>query len=466
MTKVNIDWLQSVEALQGVPAAQLQWLLENSEDRWLAAGDQLLKPGLPFEGTFFQVSGRLRLYNLQNNEVNEITIFEEKSITGYLPFSRGKVASLYAEAIGEVHLVYFPLAKMPQLMQQHFELTQALVHVMTTRVRDYTSLIRQNEKMLALGKLSAGLAHELNNPAAAVVRGADALKKHLKLVPAGFEEIASLCMRADDVEGVKLQLTAVLDQTDKPLLTMLQRSEQENELADWLDDNNIDNSLEMAENFTEFAITVAQLEAFKKYIPDSYLSPIFNWIHRNLVTEKLVADIEQASRRIGQLVGSVKSFTHMDQGQARQWTDVHSDIRNTLVILGHKLRKGQIQVQEQFSSTLPQINVRIGEMNQVWTNLIDNALDAMSANEKGILEIKTEKDGDCVVVAITDNGPGVPEDIRDKIFDPFFTTKEVGKGTGLGLDITSNIVRQHKGSIKLQSVPGRTTFIVSLPVND
>lgn len=466
MTDITVDWLQSVEALHDVPAKELQWLLDNSEDKQLAVGELLLQPGAPFEGTYFLVSGKLRLYNLQNNEINEITVFEEKSIMGYLPFSRGKVASLYGEVIEAMHLVFFPLAKMPQLMQQHFELTQALVHVMTSRVRDYTSLIRQNEKMLALGKLSAGLAHELNNPAAAVVRGADALKQHLKLVPAGFEEIASLCMKAEDVESVRAQLLSVLEQPNHTTLSLLERSEKEEELADWLDAHGIHNSLEMAENFAEFAITVAQLDTLKQHIPDNYLSPIFNWIHRNMITEKLVTDIEAASRRIGQLVGSVKSFTHMDQGQAKQLTDVHSDIRNTMVILGHKLRKGNVQLVEQFDSSLPRINVRIGEMNQVWTNLIDNALDAMEVNNSGILEIKTEKDGDCIRVSVTDNGPGVPESIQDKIFDPFFTTKEVGKGTGLGLDITINIVRQHKGTIRLQSAPGRTTFSVSLPVND
>jgi signal transduction histidine kinase len=220
----------------------------------------------------------------------------------------------------------------------------------------------------------------------------------------------------------------------------------------------------VAENFVEFDFTVAQLNELKKYIPEHYLSPIFNWIHKNLVTEKLVADIEEASRRIGQLVGSVKTFTHMDQGNARQLINLHEGIENTLVILGYKLRHGNVSLVRQFDANLPMVNVGVGEMNQVWTNLIDNAVDAMQVNESGVLEIKTERDAGGVKVSITDNGPGIPPEVADRIFEPFFTTKEIGKGTGLGLDIAVNIVRQHKGSVKVHSVSGRTTFTVFLPV--
>lgn len=464
MTKVTVDWLQSLEPLQDVPVAQLQWLIDHSDMVELAAGDYLFRPGVPHTGTYFILSGRVRLYNLQHDGANELAIFEPKSISGYLPFSRGKAANLYGIAIDPLQYLCFPIGKIQELISLHFELTQALVHVMTTRVRDYTSMIRQNEKMVALGKLSAGLAHELNNPAAAVMRGAASLKQHLQLLPEGFEEIASMCMLPGDAEKVKNKLLAVLNQETRPALSLMQRSDREDELTDWFDDHHIRNSVALAESFVDFDFTPAQLDEFKKHIPDNYLSPIFNWIHKNLVTEKLVADIEEASRRIGQLVGSVKTFTHMDQGNARQLADLHSGIDNTLVILGYKLRHGNIELVKHFDTSLPLTLLSVGEINQVWTNLIDNALDAMQANGSGLLEIRTWQEDKCIKIAITDNGPGIPEELADRIFEPFFTTKEIGKGTGLGLDIAHNIIRQHKGSLKVDSVPGRTTFTVALPI--
>lgn len=466
MNKPTADWLQSIEALHDVPLSQLQWFCDNSDFLELATDEYLLTPGVPHAGTYIITSGRVRLYNLQHDEMNELAVFAEKSISGYLPFSRGLVAGLYGVAVVPTQYLCFPVGRIQELITLHFELTQALVHVMTSRVRDYTSMIRQNEKMLALGKLSAGLAHELNNPAAAVIRGAASLKQHLKLLPSGFEEIASMCMQPEQVMAVKDKLLAVFNDTEKPVLTLMQRSEQEEALIDWFDDNGISNGVALAESYIEFGFTPARLDDLKAHIPEKYLSAIFNWIDKNLVTEKLVADIDEASRRIGQLVGSVKTFTHMDQGHARQLADIHEGIENTLVILGYKLRHNNIQLIKTYGEAVPSIKIGVGEINQVWTNLIDNAVDAMAVNGNGVLEIATSVEDGCLKVVITDNGPGIPEEIKNRIFEPFFTTKEIGKGTGLGLDIALNIIRQHKGSVKLYSVPGQTSFMVYLPLSE
>ncbi|MDB5153663.1 MAG: glnL, partial [Mucilaginibacter sp.] len=179
----------------------------------------------------------------------------------------------------------------------------------------------------------------------------------------------------------------------------------------------------------------------------------------------MVQDISESSKRIAALVTSVKTYTHMDQGQDKQYADIHIGIKNTLQMLIYKIKKGNITMVKDFDTTLPPVKAQIGELNQVWTNLIDNALDAMEINSKGTLTIKTEKDREFVQVSIIDDGPGIPEEIRSRIFDPFFTTKEMGKGTGMGLEVVNRIVLQHNGTIKVVSEPGHTAFVVCFPID-
>jgi len=465
MINVTPELLQSFEALKEVPLDQLKWLIDNSEQRILPEGEYLFQPGQAINATNIIIIGRVSMYIMQNNETRELSVFEAQTVSGYLPFSRAKSAPSFARAIEETQLLCFPATKMHEMITLHFELTQALVHVMASRIRDFTALQQQSEKMMALGKLSAGLAHELNNPASAIVRGAASLKQHLLSAPKTFKEIIEMKMTMDQVNIVNDMLRAVLDNKTKRILTLMQRSELEDEMIDWMDVNEVKNAAEISENFVEFGFKVSDAEAFKQHIPADYISHIMNWINSNMVTEKMVTDIEEASRRITDLVGSVKNFTHMDQGHDKQYADIHSGIRNTLTMLHHKIHKNNIEVVENFDTSLPPVKAMIGELNQVWTNLMDNALDAMEGMKTGTLEIKTLRDGEFVEVSIIDNGPGIPDGFRSQIFDPFFTTKEIGKGTGLGLDVVSRIVKQHRGSIKVQSAPGKTVFIVCFPIN-
>jgi signal transduction histidine kinase len=252
----------------------------------------------------------------------------------------------------------------------------------------------------------------------------------------------------------------VLTAKDEGRLSLKQRTHREDEIGEWLDENEIENSYEIAESFVDFNFKVENLDALKSYIPKQFLSTIFNWMSNKLVAEKMIQDIQESSKRIAELVSSVKTFTHMDRGQDKQYADIHIGITNTLTMLGYKIRKGNITVVEDFDRTLPEVKALIGELNQVWTNLIDNALDAMQPAGKGILTIKTRRDREFVEVFIIDDGPGIPEDIQSQIFDPFFTTKEMGKGTGMGLEVVQRIVKQHRGSIKVKSTPGCTVFSV------
>ncbi|HVU53776.1 MAG TPA: ATP-binding protein [Puia sp.] len=460
MENVSAEWLGSIENLKDVPSEQLQWMIDNSTISETSDGDFIFRSGEPMTGTLVLLEGRIKMYMLQNNEIRDLLYIEKEHIFGYLPFSRGLIFKGMVQAIGNVRIMTLPMDKIREMINKHFELTQALVHIMTNRVRNFTAYQQQNEKMMALGKLSAGLAHELNNPAAAIVRGSSSLIQHLQLEPTSFKEVMAIRMEEKEVDIVTKKLFEILNRGERPKLTLIQRTEKEDAVRDWLDDHQVANSGEVAENFVDYAFTCEDMESFKEHIPKRYLSPVFNWINTNLVTERMVMDIQKSSQRISDLVKSIKSFTHMDQGKGKEYTDIHEGLRNTLIILQHKIKKENVTVTEQYDETLPKVKAMVGELNQVWTNLIDNALDAMEVNGKGQLTIRTRRDREFVEVTITDDGPGIPDEIRSQIFDPFFTTKDIGKGTGLGLDVVMRIVQQHRGSVKVSSRPGRTDFIV------
>lgn len=465
MKNVTVEWLRAIESLKDVPDDQLQWFVDRGKVLELQAGSSFFKPGDLMPGPFVVLSGKLMLCVPRGQELQEAGVFETGAIGGYLPFSRGKVAIVVTEVVEDLTYLQFPLDQLDEMMRSHFGLTQALVHVMANRIRESTAFEQQNEKMMALGKLSAGLAHELNNPAAAVVRGSNSLLKHLKMVPDAFKQVMSLRLDAADVSYVTDKLFGALAKSEKPVLSMMERSSLEDGLLDWLDEHGVNSPAETAENLVDFGFSVDDLDEIKAHIPADTVSAVFGWINNNLVTEKIVVDIQDASGRIAELVGAVKTFTHMDQGHGKQYADIHNGIRSTLTMLQHKIRNGNIQIIENFDTGLPEVNALIGELNQVWTNLLDNALDAMESNDKSQLTITTGRAKDCVRVTISDNGPGIPDDVRSRIFDPFFTTKQIGKGTGLGLDVVMRIVKQHKGAVKVQSKPGQTDFIVEFPIN-
>ena len=463
--KVTADLLKLTEAFQNVPDSQLQWLIDNSNTILVEAGDFLFKPGKPVNDTYIIISGRIRLYLLQREEMLDIYTFEEGSVTGNLPFSRGWTNTTHGEASVDTQILALPEEMFHHMICTHYDLTRALVNVMTTRVRDYTALQQQNEKMMSLGKLSAGLAHELNNPVSAVVRGATSLKQHIQKVRFAFQEVVRLGVSSEKIELINRTLDKVVSKTDLPPLTMMERSQREDDLRDWLEELDILNADDVAENFVEFNLSLDEAEIVKENIAKTELSAVFNWLSNSLVSEKIVKDISEGSNRIAGIVGSVKNFTHMDQAREKQYADIHQGIRNTLTMLNYKIQNNHIKVIESYNLSLPRVKAMIGELNQVWTNLIDNAIDATEGVEKPAIEIRTSQIEDQVCVAVKDNGSGIPDDVLSCIFDPFFTTKAIGKGTGLGLDVVQRILRQHKGKVSVVSVPGNTEFVVCFPIN-
>jgi signal transduction histidine kinase len=466
MQQVTPQWLKGIEALQPVPSEQLQWFIDNSTQLMLQDGDCLISQNQPLNTTTIVISGKVRLYLMVNGVRTELVTMGQGHITGYLPYSRGKVSVGDFCAIGETQVMSFPIEKMMDMIKHHFELTQALVSVMSNRVRDSTALQQQNEKMMALGKLSAGLAHELNNPAASIVRNADSLKKHLQSQPEMFSKLVALKLDMSDVAGVKGIISRILKSESNTRLGLRERNKQEEEFINWFDEHEIDNGDELAENFVEQGFSISDLNEIYNHLTKEAASSVFGWIHDSLLSEKMVADIHHASQRIADLISSIKTFTHMDRGADRQLASIETGIRNTLTMLNHKIKACNITVTEEYDANLPKVKMFVGELNQVWTNLIDNAIDAMEVNGKGNLLIRTRKDDDFAEVTITDDGPGIPDEIKTRIFDPFFTTKQMGMGTGMGLEVVQRIVKQqHQGSVKVNSKPGQTQFIICMPIN-
>jgi signal transduction histidine kinase len=465
MKDISAKDLKSIEVFKDVPEDQLQWMVDQSEHYELAEGAFMTSPGEPLKGTHVIISGRVELYRIQNNTKLTIAEMLPGTVTGILPFSRGKIGIAYGQCVEATQLMTFPKERLHGLIVSHYELTQALVIVMTSRVREFTELEQQNEKMMALGKLSAGLAHELNNPAAAIVRGSDSLKKHLLLQPGAFKKLISIHLSPTEIDIINEKMMALQANINRPVLSMMKRSEKEDEILDWLDLNHVAECDDLAENLVEFGISESDLDDLKGKINKDDFSPILLWINNTLTTERMVADIQEASKRIADLVGSVKTFTHMDRGGEKEVIDIHTGIKNTLTMLNYKLKKGNIRVIEEFDLILPHLKAMVGELNQVWTNLIDNAIDALENQPDPELKIITHRDKEFIKVSICDNGPGIPKEIRTKVFDPFFTTKSIGKGTGLGLDVVMRIVKQHHGSVTLHTESGRTEFLVCFPIN-
>jgi signal transduction histidine kinase len=456
--------LQKVPEFESVPTGQIKWLATNGTIVEYNDGDKIFKPGDPVDDLRILIEGRINLYRDHAGSMQYYDTIEAFEINGRLPYSRMKSAALYGIAEGAT--ISFSLHKdhFPALIRENFELSEVLVHAMTDRVREYTKFQQQNDKMVALGKLSAGLAHELNNPSAAVVRGAHALKKHLANIPERFKSVIKIQTTDEIVDYVNGILFSKIESSTGSSLSLSERTEMEDELTTWFDENNIDEGYAMAETFTEFGFAPADFEALQQRLRSQDKNAVVNWLYQMLTTERLVSEIEEASKRINALVTSIKSYTHMDQSPEKQPADIHDGIRTTLTILNHKLKKNGVKLDLHLSENLVHPKIYVSSMNQVWTNLLDNAIDALEGIENPVITVQTEQDREFIVVTIADNGPGIPLEIQDKIFDPFFTTKPIGKGTGLGLEMVRQIIRQHNGKVEVKSKPGKTEFIVCFPV--
>lgn len=460
----TLQELASVPEFKNLPPADLQWLVDRGQLSTLPDGDYAFKPGDAIDELRIILDGSVRLFREMNGNRRTFGEVNKYEITGRLPFSRMKAAGAYGVTFGDT--VIFSLHKnhFSEMIREHQELIEILVHTMTDRVREFTQFQQQNEKMVALGKLSAGLAHELNNPSAAVVRGAQELKKHLSNIPERFKKVIRIQATDAIVDQVNDMLFDKIEQSKNTHLSLIEKSGIEDELTNWLDDQGIEDGYLMAETLADFGFREDDLHQLAKVLRQEDVGTVINWIYQSLTTERLVHEIEEASKRINTLVSSVKSYTHMDQAPERSLVDIHEGLRQTITVLNYKIRKNNIDVILEFEPNLKNASVFVSSMNQVWMNLIDNAIDALEGRPDPKIIIKTAQDREFTVVTITDNGSGIPAEIQERIFDAFFTTKAIGKGTGLGLEMVRQIVQhQHNGKVDVHSVPGKTVFTVCFP---
>jgi signal transduction histidine kinase len=322
---------------------------------------------------------------------------------------------------------------------------------------------QKHAKLISLGTMAAGLAHELNNPAAAVGRSAQEAREVFRDSSARAVQLGELPMSPDQlayVAGLPEQAARRAENAFE--LDSLDRSDLEDEVALWLEDRDVEDAWDLAPTLAGANIDVSWLEELEGRLPDGSAGAVVAWLAAELTGDELLREIRQASARISELVGAVKSYSHMDKTSLKE-ADVRKGLESTLVLLGHKLKKGNVEVTREYEEDLPPVCAHGGELNQVWTNLLDNAIDAVEG--EGRVGVRAVREGDRVLVEISDDGPGIPEEIRDRIFEPFFTTKEVGKGTGIGLDISYRVVVEKLGGdIRVSSEPGDTRFEVRLPV--
>jgi signal transduction histidine kinase len=444
----------------GLPEDQVEWFLGRSEERVLKPEDIYLHQGDPADAMYVVLTGQLQARGEIGGEVIMVSS-KAGDVTGVLPFSRMKQYPVTGKAISDTRLLRFPASGFPELVQKMPELASRLVGLMSDRIREATRLEQQKDRLAGLGKLSAGLAHELNNPASAAKRATSQLRGLLKQIKEAAHALGARELTpAQKAEIDRLETTLL--QRDEPPADALTVSTLEDELDSVLRSHGQNDLWQLAANLAHKGAKPEMLESLFASLGADTARAALVRISASLEVWGLLNEIESSTARISDLVSAIKEYTFMDQAPVQN-VDIVKSLETTLTILNHKIKRGII-VERDYQPVPLLVDSFGSELNQVWTNIIDNAIDAMGG--KGQLRVRTYRDDGCVVVEIRDSGPGIPPEVQKHIFEPFFTTKGVGQGTGLGLDTVQRIVRKHKGTIDVRSKPGDTRFQVWLPGAD
>jgi signal transduction histidine kinase len=461
----KVEALRRIHVFADLPDDQLKWFADNTAERRYSAGEVLFRKGAPPDELVLLLEGEFHAYwDEKDHDIVYIGRAGDQAseVTGMLPFSRMTSYQVTGRAVTNMRVLRFPVRLFPEMMQRMPVLVQRLVGIMSDRVREATTLDQQQDKLMALGKLSAGLAHELNNPAAGATRAANDLIETLKELRSADMRLCSHDLSDNQQSSIAAFERKAIDHTaTAEQLNSLDQSDREDQVSEWLEAHGVSEAWKLSPNLVEAGMDSPALEQLLGEIPSTAMTDVLARVNCQLAAAKLASEIKTATARISELVGAIKEYSYMDQASVQE-LDVHKGLENTLLILKYKLRKKDITVTRDYDPSLPRIKAYGSELNQVWTNLIVNAVDAMSSGGK--LKVRTKREPTDIMIEIRDNGAGIPPEVRSRIFEPFFTTKAVGEGTGLGLDTVARIVRKHRGNIRFESKPGDTCFQVRLPI--
>jgi signal transduction histidine kinase len=460
------DDLGATFLFESLSAEQLRALAELGSEVGFDVGDTIFVEGQPAEFLWVLLEGEMELErNVGGQRIRIATVSRPGTYGGGLQaFSGSGAASGYratAKALRPSRFFRLPSGELSSLLGEWSPVAKHFLDGYLQRLEGIEATVRERERLISLGRLAAGLAHEVNNPAAAAIHGTSDLRVSVQQLMDVVGWLANANVTAEHLRGLLRVQSDAVGAARPRALSGLELADAEDKIGSWLDDHRVENAWSLASTYAAAGLDQLWLDRTAEVLGPSELSPALNWVAATLQSANLQDQLDDALGRIARLVGAVKEYSYMDRAP-EQDVNVHEGLEKTLVILGHKVRAG-IDVRRDFDEHLPPIQANGAELNQVWTNLIDNAIDAMQGH--GQLLIRTRREDSRVVVEIGDQGPGIPSELASRIFDPFFTTKEPGKGTGLGLDIVRRIVVDgHHGEIAVESIPGDTRFIVRLPL--
>lgn len=453
--------LAAHRALGHAPPAEHEWLVAHGEEHTYAVGEPLNTKGVRPLFMIIIFAGHAVLRADRGAGSHKIFEWHGGDVGGVLPFSRGIGPPADTVTEEEIDALRIHRDHIPEIVRECPTITAATVHAMVDRARQFTAADHRDEKLLSLGRLAAGLAHELNNPASAVVRSATTLAESIDAAEDAARRLGEARLSAEQLASIDV----VREVCRRPpprrsqMPSAIARADREDDISTWLAEHGVDQ--DYAATLTDTALTIDALDRFAESVGGDALNTVLRWISAGCTARTLAADIQASASRIYDLVGAVKGFTYMDHAPTREAVDIRKGIDDTFTMLAATIRAKSVDISVNFALDLPRADAVGAELNQVWMNLIDNAIDAVANG--GHVEVTAGAELGRVVVRVVDDGPGIPEDIRGRIFDPFFTTKGVGKGTGLGLDIVRRLVQGQDGAIDVNSRPGHTEFRVSLP---